>query len=61
MNNSHQIADTLWRISEDLLGLEHSDVLDDAVEHLCQIAFQLRSEAVNERAFLTPVRASYAE
>lgn len=57
MNNSHQIADTLWRISEDLLGLEHSDVLDDAVENLCQIAFQLRSEAVNERAFLSPVRA----
>jgi hypothetical protein len=61
MNNSHQVADKLWRISEDLLGLDHSDVLDDAVEHLCQIAYKLRTEALNEGVYLTPVRASCAE
>lgn len=39
------IADRLWTISENLLRLEQSDLLDYAVEELCDIVFELSMES----------------
>ena len=61
VNYTDMIADRLWMISEQLLRVEASDAVDQAIENLCQIAFQLSSDAANESAYRYSAQVAIAE